>query len=87
MFFCAFLRDYGDFCIIMRMSKSCVRVLFLFFSLFLSMLVLLLFLVVRVSQTGEILVLVSFPGRFYVSLVDSTRDGDFAVNFFRGFDG
>ena len=52
-----------------------------FFSLFLSMLVLLLFLVVRVSQTGEILILVSFPGRFYVSLVDSARDGDFAVDF------
>ena len=50
------------------------------------MLVLLLFLVVRVSQTGEILILVSFPGRFYVSLVDSARDGDFAVDFFRGFD-
>ena len=56
-------------------------------SLFLSMLVLLLFLVVRVSQTGEILVRVSFPGRFYVSLVDSSRDGDFAVDFFCGFDG
>jgi hypothetical protein len=47
----------------------------------------LLFLVVRVSQTGEILVRVSFPGRFYVSLVDSSRDGDFAADFFRGFDG
>ena len=40
----------------------------------------------RVSQTGEI-VLVSFPGRFYVSGWWTALATDFAVDFFRGFDG
>ena len=46
-----------------------------------------LLLVVGVSYAGEILVRVAFFRRSDVPLVDGGGDWNFAVDFFRGFDG